>query len=179
MSTKAPYCKTQHSVNVVILQHNSSFKFRQIAVFTAASFQMLKVRRGKKRVFIMPLSYFQPKLSRCSTTQKNAPSKRVFAAEHARHAPLFPFCHCHPPRYSINRARHWNWGFVKCHLYLSWIKNGIVGRQSSYSKHFSETGMAELPNTTSVSACVARRGCSVRLVLLSFMTSWLTRRAFH
>lgn len=35
----------------------------------------------------MLLSYLQPKLPRCGTTQKNAPSKRVFAAEHARRAP--------------------------------------------------------------------------------------------
>lgn len=91
--------------------------------------------------------------------------------------PLFPFWHCHPPGYSINSVRHWNWEFVKSHL--SWIKNSIVGRQSSYSKHFSETGTAELPNTTSVSINVARRGRSVRLAFLSFVTFWLTLRAFH
>lgn len=85
MSTKAPYWKAQHSVNVVILQSNSSFKSSQISVFTAASFQRLKV--PTKRVFIMLLSYFPPKLPSCGITQKNSPSERVFAAEHARHAP--------------------------------------------------------------------------------------------
>lgn len=85
-----------------------------------------------------------------------APHKRMQPVEECLQQnmlvmPLLPYLTLSPSKYSINGVRHWIWRFVKSHLYLSWIKNGIVGSQSSYSKHFSETSMAELPNTTSVS----------------------------
>ena len=89
-------------------------------------------------------------------TQKNAPSEEcVFCRTHALCSPPsslppppHPSRHCLPTRHSIKSLRHWNWEFVKSHLCLSWIKNGIVGSQSSYSKQFWETGMAELSLTT-------------------------------
>lgn len=121
--------------------------------------------QGKCTVFNMQLCrQFQLKLSWCSSVlfvwawhKRTHQVKGVLSVGHMHHAHPSPSRHCLPTRHSIKSLRHWNWEFVKSHLCLSWIKNGIVGSQSSYSKQFWKTGMAELSLTT-LWAYTARRG---------------------